>query len=196
MPNDRSLSVLGSTALCLTLSTALAGVFLGWLATAKPSSLGARFSGQMAGLIGHSGRCWFLFCYAGLTPPAAVIIIVLACSRFRGVLLRVSGIASLLAMLVSYWPWRRHNLGDGLLVFVAAMMVLLTFMHARGWTRGRRWAGLLVLFVYYGTFAWLFNRELSVPEVEQIPASGLVSMPLWARGIAATRPVTRNSPSA
>jgi len=186
MRNTRHLSVLGSVALCLTLSSAFAMVFLGWLATAMPPSPAVRLSDEMVRLIGHSARLWFLLSFAACVLPVGAIIAVLSRGRFRGVLLSISGIASVVAMAVSYWPWRMgHVVVDVFLVLLSGLMITWTFMHARGQTISRRWMGVVVLFVYYGLFAWLFSRVLFVPVVNLVPAFGLISTIVWARDVTA-----------
>jgi hypothetical protein len=185
MSNKRHLSVLGSIAFCLTLSSACAMVFLGWLATAMPPSAAVKLSDHLVRFIGHSGQVWFLFALAVFIPPVGATVAVLACSRFRGVLLRISGIASVAAMIVSYWPWRKDNLADVFLVLLSGLMIAMTLMYARGQFGGRLWMGVMMLLGYYGLFAWIFNKVVFVPEVNLVPAFGLISSLVWARDVTA-----------
>jgi hypothetical protein len=183
MPRNHTLSVLGSIGLWLTASSASAMVCLGWLASAMPGSLAFKLSDKTGHLIGNVALSWVCLSFTLFALPLGVTIAVLRRSRLHGVLLRISGIASALAVLACYWEWRTGDVFDFLIASLAIPTIALMYLHAGNRWVVKRWMGVSVLILYFGMFAWVFKRFVVLPEVLLVPASGLISSLVWAHDV-------------
>jgi hypothetical protein len=184
MQRNQTLSVLGSVALWLVISSASAMVGLGWLMSAMPNSLAQRISDKTLHLIGHAAPSWLCFSFVLFALPLGVVIAALQRTKIHGVLLRASGIASVLAMIPCYWAWRSGDLViDFFIPLLAVPTVGLMCLHAGDRWIVKRWMGITVLVVYFGLVAWLFRRWIVPPEFVLVPASGFFSSLVWARDI-------------
>lgn len=177
-------TVLGLSALWLTLSSASAMVCLGWVLSAIPNSAAQRISDKTLHLIGHVALSWLCFYFVLFALPLGVAIAILRRTKLRDGLLRASGIASVLAMVPCYWAWRSGNIiMDFFIPLLAVPTVGLMCLHAGDRWVVKRWMGITVLVAYFGFVAWLFRRWIVPPEFLLVPASGFLSSLVWARDI-------------
>jgi len=179
-----TLSVLGAIAFSLAISSAAAMVCLGWLLSAMPNSLAQRLSEQTLHLIGQAALSWLCFYFVLFALPCGVAIAVLRRTKLRGVLLRASGIASVLAMVPCYWAWRSSDvIMDFFIPLLAIPTVGLMCLHVGDRWVVKRWMGITVLVAYFGFVGWLFRRWIVPREFLLVPASGFLSSLVWARDI-------------
>jgi hypothetical protein len=152
--------------------------------SAMPSSFAQRISDKTLHLIGNAALSWLCFYFVLFAVPLGVAIAILRRTKMNDVLLRASGIASVLAMIPCYWAWRTGDVVmEFLILLLAVPTVGLMCLHASNRWIVKRWMGLLVLVSYFGLVAWLFRRWIVAPEFVLVPASGLFSSLVWGRDI-------------
>jgi hypothetical protein len=184
MHRNQTLTVLGSVALWLAISSASAMVCLGWVLSAMPHSLAQTISDKTLHLIGHAALSWLCFYFVLFALPLGVAIAILRRTKLQGWLLRASGIASALAMIPCYWAWRSGDvIMDFFIPLLAVPTVGLMCLHAGDRWVVKRWMGTAVLAVYFGFVGWLFRRWIVPPEFLLVPASGFLSSLVWTRDI-------------
>ncbi len=182
MERNQTLSVLGSVALWLAVSSASAMVCLGWVTS--PNSLAQRISEKTLFLIGNAALSWLCFYFVLFALPLGGAIAILRRTKPQGVLLRASGLASVVAMIPCYWAWRP---GEFVMVFFISLLAVptagLMCLHAGDRWIVKRWMRITVLVAYFGLVAWIFRRWIVPPEFILVPASGFFSSLVWARDI-------------
>jgi hypothetical protein len=184
MQRNQTLSILGSVALWLAISSASAMVCLGWIMSAMPNSLAQRISDKTLHLIGNAALSWLCFYFVLFALPLGVAIGILRRTKLQGVLLRASGLASVVAMIPCYWAWRSGEfVMDFFIPLLAVPTVRLMLLHGGDRWIVKRWMGLTVLVAYFGFVSWIFRRWIVPSEFILVPASGFFSSLVWARDI-------------
>jgi hypothetical protein len=182
MQQHQTLSVLGSVALWLAMSSAPAMVCLGCVTS--PNSLAQRISDTTLHLIGNVALSWLCFYFVLFALPLGVTIAILRHTKPQGVLLRASGLASVVAMIPCYWAWRPGEFVMGVFILLLAVPTAgLMCLHAGDRWIVKRWMRISVLVAYFGLVAWILKRWIIPPEFILVPASGFLSSLVWARDI-------------
>ena len=170
-----------------TLTTASASAFIAasLIANSRPYTFYDTVVVATIRLAGHSGRNWFLWCFAFLLLPVLGIVELVAHTQSGARILEsIVGNASVLIVPAAYWTWHGlSDLGDLVLLLPVVSILILVIMHMRGAQILGRWIGRLALFAYFGMFAWLFKEKMYIPILTVIPLLAFLSVCLWANEV-------------
>lgn len=166
----------------LTLSSAIAFIFVSYLASSEPFTSMGRLADWVGETIGHSGRDWFLVFFAGFLVPIVLVVGSLP-SRLTNssTFAWFCAIVGFLSVPACYWVYRTPGqIADFLVLFASALMLFSIAMQANAKWPTQRWSLLVQVIMYFGFFILLFGRYMPLTVLIGIPLFALSTCLIWA----------------
>jgi hypothetical protein len=178
-------NLLQRISLSLTLSSAIAFIFVSFLASSQPSTSLGRLADWTGRTIGHSGRDWFLTFFAAFSVP--IIFVVGSLPRRLTSTRRFAEFCAtvgFVAVPACYWTFRLPlQFADIVMLLALALMLFPIAMQGVGkWPTSRRlFIGQITM--YFALLFWLFGKYMYLPILVVIPIFAFSTCLIWALGV-------------